>query len=49
VVQVDGIAEEVLPAYGIRCYEPAGIRPLELVYELPLPYKALVFAVFGGT
>jgi len=44
VVQVDGSAEDVLPAYGIRCHEPAGIRPQELVYELPLPTgKALVF------
>jgi hypothetical protein len=44
VVAVDGIAEEVLPAYGIICHEPAGIRPQELVYELPLPTgKALVF------
>ncbi|MDY7014587.1 MAG: hypothetical protein SVX43_13495 [Cyanobacteriota bacterium] len=41
---VDGIAEEVLPAYGIICHQPAGIRPQELVYELPLPTgKALVF------
>ena len=44
VVAVDGIAEEVLRAYGIICHEPAGIRPQELVYELPLPTgKALVF------
>jgi hypothetical protein len=44
VVVVDGIAEEVLPAYGIICHEPAGIRPQELVFELPLPTgKALVF------
>ncbi len=44
VVAVDGIAEEVLPTYGITCHEPAGIRPQELVYELPLPMgKALVF------
>lgn len=44
VVAVDGIAEEVLPTYGIVCHEPAGIRPQELVYELPLPTgKALVF------
>ncbi len=44
VVAVDGIAEEVLPAYGITCHEPAGIHPQELVYELPLPTgKALVF------
>jgi hypothetical protein len=44
VVAVDGIAEEVLKAYGIICHEPAGIRPQELVYELPLPTgKALVF------
>lgn len=44
VVTVDGIAEEVLPAYGITYHEPAGIRPQELVYELPLSTgKALVF------
>lgn len=44
VVAVDGIAEEILPAYGITCREPAGIRPQELVYELPLSTgKALVF------
>jgi hypothetical protein len=44
MVAVDGIAEEVLPAYGIICHEPTGIRPQELVYELPLPTgKALVF------
>lgn len=44
VVEVDGIAEEVLPAYNITCHTPAGIRPQELVYELPLPTgKALVF------
>lgn len=43
-VIVDGIAEEILPAYGITCHEPAGIRPQELVYELPLPAgKALIF------
>ena len=44
VVEVDGIAEEILPAYEIVCHEPAGIRPQELVYELPLPTgTALVF------
>ncbi|MDZ4874276.1 MAG: hypothetical protein CLLPBCKN_003672 [Chroococcidiopsis cubana SAG 39.79] len=44
VVAVDGIAEEVLPKYDIICHEPAGIRPQELVYELPLPTgKALIF------
>ena len=44
VVQVDGIAEEVLPAYGITCHKPAGIQEQELVYELPLPTgRALVF------
>jgi hypothetical protein len=43
-VAVDGMAEEILPAYGIVCHEPMGIRPQELVYELPLPTgKALVF------
>lgn len=43
-VAVDGIAEEILPAYRIICHEPAGIRPQELVYELLLPTgKALVF------
>jgi hypothetical protein len=44
VVAIDGIAEEVLPTYGIICHEPIGIRPQELVYELSLPTgKALVF------
>lgn len=44
VVSVDGTAEDVLPTYGITCHEPAGIRPQELVYELPLPTgKALIF------
>ena len=44
VMAINGIAEEVLPAYGIICHEPAGIRPQELAYELPLPTrKALVF------
>lgn len=44
VVELDGIAEEILPAYGIVCHTPAGIRPQELVYELPLPTgNALVF------
>jgi hypothetical protein len=44
VVAVDGIAEEVLPPYGIICHEPQGIRPQELVYELSLPTgKALIF------
>ncbi len=43
-VAVDGIAEEILPTYGIICHEPQGIRPQELVYELPLPTgKALIF------
>lgn len=44
VVAVDGIAEEVLPAYGIICHKPAGIREQELVYELALSTgKALLF------
>lgn len=44
VVEVDAIAQSVLPAYNIICHTPAGIRPQELVYELPLPTgKALVF------
>jgi hypothetical protein len=44
VVAVDGTAEKVLPAYGITCHEPVGIRPQELVYELSLSTgKALVF------
>lgn len=43
-VAVDGIAEEILPTYDIICHEPQGIRPQELVYELPLPTgKALIF------
>ena len=44
VVPVDAIAEEFLPDYDIICHEPMGIRPQELVYELPLPTgKALIF------
>ena len=43
-VSVDANAEELLPNYGIVCHQPAGIRPQELVYELPLSIgKALVF------
>lgn len=44
IVQVDGVAEEILPTYGITCHKPVGIHEQELVYELPLPEgKALVF------
>jgi hypothetical protein len=44
VVTVDAIAEEILPQYGIKCHQPAGINPQELVYELPLTTgKALIF------
>lgn len=44
VVPVDAIAEELLPEYGIVCHLPAGVRPQELAYELPLAIgKALVF------
>ncbi|WP_315790244.1 hypothetical protein [Fischerella sp. JS2] len=44
VVPVNGIAEEILPKYGIICHQPLGLRPQELAYELPLPTgKALVF------
>lgn len=44
VVPVDALAEEILPDYGITCHQPAGIRPQELTYELPLPTgKALIF------
>lgn len=44
VVPVDGVAEDVLPAYGIVCHQLSGIYPQELVYELPLETgKALVF------
>lgn len=44
VVAVDAAAEDFLPQYGITCHQPAGIRPQELVYELPLPTgKALIF------
>lgn len=43
-VTVDGVAEEILPKYGITCHEPAAIRPQKLVYELTLPNgKALIF------
>ncbi|MCW6038549.1 hypothetical protein K4A83_20050 [Spirulina subsalsa FACHB-351] len=44
IVTVDGIAEEILPPLGIICHQPEGIRPQELVYELPLSTgKALIF------
>ncbi|ACK72894.1 conserved hypothetical protein [Gloeothece citriformis PCC 7424] len=44
VVKVDEVAEEILPNYGIICHVPAGIRPQELAYELPLSTgKALLF------
>jgi hypothetical protein len=44
VVPVDAIAEDLLPQYGIICHDPQGIRPQELVYELPLETgTALVF------
>lgn len=35
-VAVDGYAEELLPPLGIICHQPAGMRPFELAYELPL-------------
>lgn len=44
ILSVDAIAEDYLPNYGIICHQPAGIRPQELVYELPIPTgKALIF------
>ncbi|WP_017303494.1 hypothetical protein [Spirulina subsalsa] len=44
IVAVDGIAEEILPPLGIICHHPEGIRPQELVFELPLSTgKALIF------
>lgn len=44
LLPVDAVAEELLPDYGIICHQPLGIRPQELVYELPLSTgKALVF------
>jgi hypothetical protein len=44
VVPVDAIAENFLPNYEIICHQPDGIRPQELVYELPLPNgRALLF------
>jgi hypothetical protein len=44
IVPVNAIAEELLPDYGIICHHPLGIRPQELVYELPLSTgKALIF------
>ena len=43
-VPVDATAEELLSNYEIVCHQPAGIRPQELVYELPLSMgKALIF------
>ncbi|MBD2295610.1 hypothetical protein H6G06_19560 [Anabaena sphaerica FACHB-251] len=44
IVNVEEIAEQFLPQYGITCHQPAGINPQELAYELPLPTgKALIF------
>ena len=44
IVPVDAIAEELLPNHGVICHRPAGIRPQELAYELPLSTgKALIF------
>lgn len=37
VVAVDGSCEEELPAAGIRCLQPAGVKPGELIYEIPVP------------
>jgi hypothetical protein len=35
-VPVDAFAEDALPPLGIGCLAPDGVRPRELVYELPL-------------
>jgi hypothetical protein len=45
VVPVDATAEEVLSDLGVGCIQPPGLKPDELVYELPLPDDgvALVF------
>lgn len=37
VLPCDATAEEVLPARGVICHLPDGLKPAELVYELPLP------------
>jgi pimeloyl-ACP methyl ester carboxylesterase len=36
VVSVQATVEEVLPELGGRCHAPPGVKPGELVYELPL-------------
>lgn len=35
-VHVDATAEIALPQYGLICHQPPGIKPSELVYEVPL-------------
>lgn len=36
VVPVDSSAEDFLPKVGVTCHKPKGIKPDELVYEVPL-------------
>jgi len=44
VVAIDAVAEDVLDDLGVRCHRPPGLKPDELVYELPLDDGvALVF------
>lgn len=44
VVTVHGHAEDVLPGQGVGCLSPRGLKPDELVYELPVDGGvALVF------
>lgn len=44
VVRVDGTCEELLPDAGIACLRPDGLKPDELVYDVPLDDgRALVF------
>ncbi|MCB9670969.1 MAG: hypothetical protein H6734_15925 [Alphaproteobacteria bacterium] len=44
VVRVHGTCEDELPAAGVHCVKPAGLKPDELVYEVPVAGGvALVF------
>ena len=44
-INVDETCESALPGYGIVCHAPDGIKPSELVYELPLPAAARALVV----
>lgn len=37
VLPVDALAEDVLPPLGVACLSQPGLKPVELIYRLPLP------------